>query len=81
MFTTLTDCAIAIVILILILMIRAYKRILEIVDLYYTGYIDDYKFFLKLKREQTNKIKAYNIIGWVAALLYIFAWVMSLIFG
>ena len=81
MFTTLTDCAIAIVILILILILRAYKRILEIVDLYYTGYIDDYKFFLKLKREQTNKIKVYNIIGWVAALLYIFAWIMSLIFG
>lgn len=81
MFTTLTDCTIAIIILILILMIRAYKRILEIVDLYYTGYIDDYKFFLKLKREQTNKIKVYNIIGLVAALLYIFAWIMSLIFG
>ena len=80
MFTTLTDCAIVIVILILILMIRAYKRILEIVDLYYTGYIDDYKFFIKLKREQTNKIKVYNIIGCVAALLYIFAWIMSLIF-
>ena len=80
MFTTLTDCAIAIVILILLLIVRAYKRILEIVDLYYTGYIDDYKFFLKLKREQRNKIKVYNIIGWIAALLYIFAWVMSLIF-
>ena len=81
MFTTLTDCAIAIIVLILILIIRAYKRILEIVDLYYTGYIDDYKFFLKLKREQKNKIKIYNIIGWIAALLYIFAWAMSLIFG
>lgn len=81
MFTTLTDCVIAIVILILILIVRAYKRILEIVDLYYTGYIDDYKFFLKLKREQKNKIKIYNIIGWIAALLYIFAWAMSLIFG
>ena len=81
MFTTLTDCAITIVILILILMIRAYKRMIEIIDLYYTGYIDDYKFFLKLKREQKNKIKVYDIIGWVAALLYIFAWIMSLIFG
>ncbi len=81
MFTTLTDCAIVIVILILILMIRAYRRIIEIIDLYYTGYIDDYKFFLKLKREQRNKIKVYNIIGWFAALLYIFAWIMSLIFG
>lgn len=81
MFTTLTDCAIAIVILILILMTRAYKRIIEILDLYYTGYIDDYKFFLKLKREQRNKIKVYNIIGWVAVLLYIFAWIMQLIFG
>lgn len=81
MFTTLTDCAIVIVILILLLIVRAYKRILEIVDLYYTGYIDDYKFFLKLKREQRNKIKVYNIIGWFASLLYIFAWIMSLIFG
>lgn len=81
MFTTLTDCAIVIVILILLLIVRAYKRILEIVDLYYTGYIDDYKFFLKLKREQTNKIKIYNIIGWIATLLYIFTWIMSLIFG
>lgn len=81
MFTTLTDCVIAIIILILILMIRAYKRMIEIIDLYYTGYIDGYKFFLKLKREQRNKIKVYNIIGWIAALLYIFAWIMSLIFG
>lgn len=81
MFTTLTDCAIAIIVLILILIIRAYKRIVEIIELYYTGYIDDYKFFLKLKREQKNKIKIYNIIGWIAALLYIFAWAMSLIFG
>ena len=81
MFTTLTDCAIVIVILILLLIVRAYKRILEIVDLYYTGNIDDYKFFLKLKREQTNKIKVYNIIGLIATLLYIFALVMSLIFG
>ena len=81
MFTTLTDCAIAIVILILILMIRAYKRILEIVDLYYTGYIDDYKFFLKLKREQENRIKVYNIIGCLATTLYIFSWIISLIFG
>ena len=81
MFTTLTDCAIVIIILILLLIVRAYRRILEIVDLYYTGYIDDYKFFLKLKREQTNKIKVYNIIGWIAALLYIFVWIMSLIFG
>ena len=81
MFTTLTDCAIAIVILILILIIRAYKRIIEIIDLYYTGYIDDYKFFLKLKREQRNRIKVYNIIGCLATTLYIFAWIMSLIFG
>lgn len=81
MFTTLTDCTIAIIILILILMIRAYKRIIEIIELYYTGYIDDYKFFLKLKREQRNKIKVYNTIGWLATTLYIFAWVMSLIFG
>lgn len=81
MFATLTDCAIAIIILILILIIRAYKRIVEIIELYYTGYIDDYKFFLELKSEQRNKIKVYNIIGWIAALLYIFAWIMSLIFG
>lgn len=81
MFTTLTDCAIVIVILILLLIVRAYKRILEIVDLYYTGYIDDYKFFLKLKREQRNKIKVYNIIGCFTSLLYIFAWIMSPIFG
>ena len=81
MFTTLTDCAIAIIVLILILMIKAYKRMIEIIDLYYTGYIDDYKFFLKLKREQRNKIKVYNIIGWLATTLYIFTWVMSLIFG
>ena len=80
MFTTLTDCVIAIIVLILILMIRAYKRILEIIDLYYTGYIDDYKFFLKLKREQSNRIKIYNIIGWFTALLYIFSYIMSLIF-
>lgn len=81
MFTTLTDCAIAIVILILLLIVRAYKRILEIVDLYYTGYIDDYKFFLKLKREQENRIKVYNIICFLAAFLYIFSWIISLIFG
>lgn len=81
MFTTLTDCAITIIVLILILIIRAYKRIVEIIELYYTGYIDDYKFFLKLKSEQINKIKVYNIIGWIAALLYIFSWIMSLIFG
>lgn len=80
MFTTLTDCAIAIIVLILILMIRAYKRIIEIVDLYYTGYIDDYKFFLKLKREQENRIKVYNIICFLAAFLYTFSYVMSLIF-
>ena len=61
MFTTLTDCAITIVILILILIIRAYKRIIEIIDLYYTGYIDDYKLFLKLKREQRNRIVLKNI--------------------
>lgn len=81
MFTTLTDCTLTIVILILLLIVRAYKRILEIVDLYYTGYIDDYKFFLKLKREQRNKIKVYNTIGFLATTLYIFAWIMSLIFG
>lgn len=81
MFTTLTDCAITIIVLILILMVRAYKRIIEIIELYYTGYIDDYKFFLKLKIEQRNRIKVYNIIGCIATTLYIFAWIMSLIFG
>ena len=81
MFTTLTDCAITIIVLILILIIRAYKRIVEIIELYYTGYIDDYKFFLKLKSEQRNKIKVYNIIGCLATTLYIFSWIMSLIFG
>lgn len=81
MFTTLTDCAIVIVILILILMIRAYKRMIEIIELYYTGYIDDYKFFLKLRSEQRNRIKIYNIIGCLATALYIFSWIMSLIFG
>ena len=80
MFTTLTDCAIAIVILILILIIIAYKRIIEIIELYYTGYIDDYKFFLKLKRKQENRIKVYNIICCIAAFLYGFSYVMSLIF-
>lgn len=80
MFTTLTDCAIAIIVLILILMIRAYKIIIEIIDLYYTGYIDDYKFFLKLKREQENRIKVYNIICFLAAFLYAFSYVMSPIF-
>ena len=80
MFTTLTDCATAIIVLILMLMIRAYKRIIEIVDLYYTGYINDYKFFLKLKREQENRIKVYNIICFLATFLYTFSYVMSLIF-
>ena len=80
MFTTLTDCAITIIVLILILIIRAYKRIVEIIELYYTGYIDDYKFFLKLKREQKNRIKVYNIICFLATFLYTFSYVMSLIF-
>lgn len=80
MFTTLTDCAIAIIILFLILTTIAYKRIIEIIELYYTGYIDDYKFFLKLKREQENRIKTYNIICCLAAFLYTFSYIMSLIF-